>query len=120
MNDLIQLTDAEIAGVSGGILNQDISISATQSNSASVSQNSTATNSGSVSAAISANGGTASTGSSADGEPVARPQPRQALSQAIIRWWFRRTTSQRATTSLSISTSDSRMLWPISFWADRR
>ena len=30
MTDLIQLTDAEIAGVSGGILNQSISISATQ------------------------------------------------------------------------------------------
>ncbi len=32
MNDLIQLTDAEIAGVSGGILNQSISINATQTN----------------------------------------------------------------------------------------
>ena len=36
MTDLIQLTDAEIAGVSGGILNQSIYISATQTNSATV------------------------------------------------------------------------------------
>jgi hypothetical protein len=57
MNDLIQLTDAEIAGVSGGILNQDISISASQSNSASVTQNSTASNTGAVTASLSSNGG---------------------------------------------------------------
>jgi hypothetical protein len=50
MTDLIQLTDAEIAGVSGGILNQSISISADQSNSASVSQSATATNTGAVTA----------------------------------------------------------------------
>jgi len=50
MTDLIQLTDAEIAGVSGGILNQSISISASQSNSADVSQSASATNSGNVSA----------------------------------------------------------------------
>jgi hypothetical protein len=50
MTDLIQLTDAEIAGVSGGILNQSISIDASQSNSASVSQTATATNTGPVTA----------------------------------------------------------------------
>ena len=53
MTDLIQLTDAEIAGVSGGILNQSISISASQSNCASVSQTATATNNGAVSATLS-------------------------------------------------------------------
>ncbi len=57
MNDLIQLTDAEIAGVSGGILNQSISISATQSNGATVTQTANSTNNGSVSAALSSNGG---------------------------------------------------------------
>ena len=57
MNDLIQLTDAEIAGVSGGILNQDISISATQSNGATVTQTANSTNNGSVSASLSSNGG---------------------------------------------------------------
>jgi len=50
MTDLIQLTDAEIAGVSGGILNQSISIDASQSNTASVSQTASATNTGNVSA----------------------------------------------------------------------
>ena len=50
MTDLIQLTDAEIAGVSGGILNQSISIAASQSNYASVSQSASATNSGDVTA----------------------------------------------------------------------
>jgi hypothetical protein len=48
MTDLIQLTDAEIAGVSGG--SQSISISADQSNSADVYQSATAANSGNVSA----------------------------------------------------------------------
>ena len=57
MNDLIQLTDAEIAGVSGGILNQNISISATQSNGATVTQTANSTNNGSVSASLSSNGG---------------------------------------------------------------
>ena len=57
MNDLIQLTDAEIAGVSGGILNQSISISATQSNGATVTQTANSTNNGSVSASLSSNGG---------------------------------------------------------------
>ena len=49
MTDLIQLTDVEIAAVSGGI-SQSISISAKQSNSSSVSQSATATNSGAVTA----------------------------------------------------------------------
>jgi len=66
MNDLIQLTDAEIAGVSGGILNQDISISASQSNSASVSQSASSSNSGAVSASLSTGAG-----GSADGATVA-------------------------------------------------
>ena len=57
MNDLIQLTDAEIAGVSGGILNQSISISATQTNGATVTQTANSTNNGSVSASLSSNGG---------------------------------------------------------------
>jgi hypothetical protein len=116
MNDLIQLTDAEIAGVSGGILNQSNTITTT--NSATVTQTSTAATPGrsprpsqpTVAPPLSA---TAAPG-------AAGPQPRQALSQAIIRWWFRRTTSQRATTNVSISASDNLMLWPISFWADRR
>jgi hypothetical protein len=67
MTDLIQLNDAEIAGVSGGILNQSISISATQDNSASVSQTSTATNNGAVSASLSANGGSSVTGAGGAG-----------------------------------------------------
>jgi hypothetical protein len=48
MTDLIQLTDAEIAGVSGG--SQSISIDASQSNSATVYQSASAANSGNVSA----------------------------------------------------------------------
>ena len=59
MTDLIQLTDAEIAGVSGGILNQSISISASQSNSASVSQTASATNTGAVTATASSVAGDA-------------------------------------------------------------
>jgi hypothetical protein len=98
MTDLIQLTDAEIAGVSGGILNQSISIDASQSNSASVSQSATASNSGNVTASA-AGYGSAS-------------QPRQALRQTILRWCPRGTPSERATANLSISTSDNLMLWP--------
>jgi hypothetical protein len=55
MNDLIQLTEAEIAGVSGGVY-QAIYISASQSNTSSVSQTSTATNSGAVTATASGYG----------------------------------------------------------------
>ena len=62
MTDLIQLTDAEIAGVSGGILNQSISISASQTNNATVKQTATATNNGAVTASISANGGATGVG----------------------------------------------------------
>jgi hypothetical protein len=57
MTDLIQLTDAEIAGVSGGILNQSISVDATQTNNATVNQTANSTNNGSVSASLSSNGG---------------------------------------------------------------
>jgi hypothetical protein len=45
MTDLIQLSDAEIAAVAGGAIDQSISISATQTNSSYVSQSATATNS---------------------------------------------------------------------------
>jgi hypothetical protein len=58
MSDLIQLTDAEIAGVSGGTY-QSIYIDASQSNSSSVSQTSTASNTGAVSATANGNGSTA-------------------------------------------------------------
>jgi len=58
MSELIQLTDAEIAGVSGGIY-QAISISASQSNSSSVTQSATATNTGAVTATASGAGATA-------------------------------------------------------------
>jgi hypothetical protein len=51
MSDLIQLTEAEISGVSGGVY-QNISVWASQSNSSSVSQSSSATNSGAVSASV--------------------------------------------------------------------
>jgi len=57
MSDLVQLTEAEIAAVSGGF--QSISISATQTNSSSVSQSATATNSGAVSATANGSGGLA-------------------------------------------------------------
>ena len=72
MTDLIQLTDAEIAGVSGGILNQSIYISATQTNNATVNQTANSTNNGSVSASLSANGG-AGASPAAPGAAVARP-----------------------------------------------
>jgi len=48
MNDLTQLTEAEIAAVAGGF--QSISITATQTNSSSVDQSATASNYGNVSA----------------------------------------------------------------------
>jgi hypothetical protein len=57
MNDLIQLTDAEIAGVSGGILNQGITINATQGNSATVNQTANSTTNGNTSAGLSSTGG---------------------------------------------------------------
>ena len=50
MNELIQLTEAEIAAVGGGAIDQSISIYASQSNSSSVKQSATAVNSGPVSA----------------------------------------------------------------------
>ena len=46
MSDLIQLSDVEIAAVAGGVA----TVTATQSNSSSVTQTATATNSGAVSA----------------------------------------------------------------------
>ena len=52
MSDLIQLSDAEIAAVAGGVT-QSISISASQSNTSSVTQSATATNSGAVTATAS-------------------------------------------------------------------
>jgi hypothetical protein len=52
MSELIQLTDAEIAAVAGGVY-QSIDIDASQSNSSSVTQSATATNSGAVSATAS-------------------------------------------------------------------
>lgn len=55
MNDLIQLTEAEIAAVAGG-QTQSISIYATQSNSSSVSQYATAYNYGPVTATASGYG----------------------------------------------------------------
>ena len=48
MTDLIQLSDVEIAAVSGGA--QSIYISASQSNSSSVTQSASASNYGAVSA----------------------------------------------------------------------
>jgi hypothetical protein len=54
MSDLIQLSDVEIAAVSGGT--QSISIYAYQSNSASVSQSATASNYGAVTATASGYG----------------------------------------------------------------
>jgi hypothetical protein len=59
MTDLILLTDAEIAAVSGGAISQSISVSATQTNSSSVSQTSSASNSGAVTATASGSGATA-------------------------------------------------------------
>jgi phage tail sheath gpL-like len=49
MNDLIQLSDAEIAAVAGGVF-QSIDIDASQSNTSTITQSATATNSGAVSA----------------------------------------------------------------------
>jgi hypothetical protein len=48
MTDLIQLSDAEIAAVAGGAVDQAINISASQSNSSTLTQTATATNSGPV------------------------------------------------------------------------
>ena len=56
MNDLIQLTEAEVAAVAGGVVSQSISISATQSNTSSITQTATATNSGTVTATASGAG----------------------------------------------------------------
>ena len=67
MTDLIQLTDAEIAGVSGGILNQSIYISATQTNNATVNQTANSTTNGNTSATLSADGGSGVTGGAGGG-----------------------------------------------------
>jgi hypothetical protein len=53
MTDLIQLSDTEIAAVAGGAIDQSIYISASQSNTSSVTQSATATNYGNVSATAS-------------------------------------------------------------------
>jgi len=58
MTYLIQLSDAEIAAVAGGAIDQSISISASQTNSSDISQSASASNSGAVSATASY-GGTA-------------------------------------------------------------
>jgi hypothetical protein len=57
MTDLIQLNDVEIAGVAGGDIYQSSSVYAEQSNSSSVSQYASATNSGAVSASNGAGSG---------------------------------------------------------------
>jgi len=59
MTDLVLLTDAEIAAVSGGAISQSLSITATQSNSSGVTQSASATNSGAVSASASGSYATA-------------------------------------------------------------
>ena len=60
MTDLIQLSDAEIAAVAGGDVDQSISIHASQSNRSSVDQDAHSSNSGNVSATTGAGaGGTA-------------------------------------------------------------
>jgi len=56
MTDLIQLSDAEIVAVAGGVISQSVSIYASQTNSSSVSQTATATNYGNVSATASGYG----------------------------------------------------------------
>jgi sulfite exporter TauE/SafE len=63
MTELIQLTEAEITEVAGG--QQSISISATQSNTSSVTQTAIATNTGAVSATAGAGGTAAAVGASA-------------------------------------------------------
>jgi hypothetical protein len=50
MTDLIQLNDVEIAAVAGGAITQTASVNAHQTNSSTVTQTATATNSGAVSA----------------------------------------------------------------------
>jgi hypothetical protein len=59
MTDLIQLTDTEIAAVAGGAIGQGINITASQSNTSSVTQSATAVNTGAVSATASGTGSTA-------------------------------------------------------------
>jgi len=70
MTDLIQLSDAEIAAVAGGAIDQSISIYATQSNSSSVSQSASATNSGAVSATASYGGTALAIGAAASNTAV--------------------------------------------------
>ena len=81
MNDLIQLTDAEIAAVNGGRITQSISISASQSNSSSVTQSATATNSGAVTASASGAGATAAA-AGAEASNVALVSQRNSISAA--------------------------------------
>jgi hypothetical protein len=62
MTELIQLSDAEITEVAGGVdsgTSQSIYISASQSNSSYISQSATATNSGAVSASATGTGAVA-------------------------------------------------------------
>jgi hypothetical protein len=122
MNDRIQLTDAEIAGVSGGILNQSISISATQSNSADVSQTSTATNNGSVSASLSSSGGAGGLtgGNAGGGGSTVAAAGAESSNTSLLVQKNSISASNHQSFNLSISASDNLMLWPISFWADRR
>jgi hypothetical protein len=65
MTDLIQLSDAEIAAVAGGDVDQSISISASQSNSSSVYQSASSSNSGAVTATAGAGGTATAIGSAA-------------------------------------------------------
>jgi 3-hydroxy-3-methylglutaryl CoA synthase len=65
LTTLIQLSDAEIAAVAGGAIDQSISITASQSNSSDVSQSATASNSGRVTATAGAGGTAAAVGASA-------------------------------------------------------
>jgi hypothetical protein len=62
---LIQLTDVEIAEVAGGAVSQTISITASQSNSSTVTQTAIATNSGAVTATAGAGGTAAAAGAEA-------------------------------------------------------
>jgi hypothetical protein len=67
MTDLIQLSDLEITAVAGGAQTNDIS----QSNSSSVTQSATATNSGAVTATVGAGSGNTAAAAGAEASNTA-------------------------------------------------
>jgi hypothetical protein len=85
MTDLILLTDAEVAAVAGGAIDQSISVSASQSNSSSAYQSAYAYNSGAVTATASGTYALAAAAGAESGNYAAVSQANVVAAANVVR-----------------------------------